>query len=42
MKMKRILFTLDKNNCHSLYKNFIDNPPEGYHYITLDEITEKW
>ncbi|EKE16381.1 MAG: glycosyltransferase [uncultured bacterium] len=35
--MKKILFTLYKNRSHSLYKEFIDNPPEGYQYFTLDD-----
>lgn len=35
--MKKVLFTLYKNRSHSLYKQFIDNPPEGYQYFTLDD-----
>lgn len=35
--MKRILLTLYKNRSHSLYKQFIGTPPEGYRYFTLDD-----
>lgn len=40
--MKRVLFTLYKNRCHSLYKQFIFDPPEGYQYFTLDDFTDQF
>lgn len=40
--MKRILFTLYKDRCHSLYKQFIFDPPEGYQYFTLDDFTDEF
>lgn len=40
--MKRVLFTLYKDRCHSLYKNFIFNPPEGYQYFTMDDFTDEF
>jgi len=35
--MKKVLFTLYKKRSHSLYKQFINDPPEGYQYFTLDD-----
>ncbi|EKE16383.1 MAG: hypothetical protein ACD_11C00018G0019 [uncultured bacterium] len=40
--MKKILFTLYKNKCHSLYKQFISVPPSGYQYFTLDDFTDEF
>jgi len=40
--MKRVLFTLYKDKCHSLYRNFIFDPPEGYQYFTLDDFTNEF
>lgn len=33
----KILFLLYKNNCHNLYQQFINNPPAGFEYYTLDQ-----
>ncbi len=35
----RILLTLYRQKCHSLYHQFINNPPPGFTYFTLDEFT---
>lgn len=35
--MKKVLITLYKGKSHSLYKQFINNPPERYKYFTLDD-----
>jgi len=35
--MRKILFTLYKNKTHSLYRQFISNPPEWYKYYFLDD-----
>lgn len=40
--MKKVLFTLYKNRSHSLYRQFIDNSPEGYKYLTLDDLFEEF
>lgn len=40
--MKRVLITLYRDKSHSLYKQFINSPPEGYKYLTLDDVTEEY
>jgi len=40
--MKKILITLYKEKCHSLYREFIYDPPEGYRYFTLDDFTDEF
>lgn len=40
--MKKVLFTLYKNKSHSLYKQFVNNPPEGYEYFTLDDFFDEF
>lgn len=40
--MKKVLITLYKNKCHSLYREFIYDPPEGYQYFTLDDFTDEF
>jgi glycosyltransferase involved in cell wall biosynthesis len=40
--MKKILLTLYKNRSHSLYKQFISNPPEGYQYYVLDDFFDEF
>ncbi len=40
--MKKVLFTLYKNHTHSLYKQFINNPPVGYWYFTLDDFLDEF
>jgi glycosyltransferase involved in cell wall biosynthesis len=40
--MKKVLFTLYKNKSHSLYKQFINDPPAGYQYFTLDDFFEEF
>ncbi len=38
---KRVLFTLYRNKCHSLYRQFLSCPPKGYEYLTLDDTIGK-
>jgi len=38
--MKNVLLTLYRNRSHSLYKQFINNPPEGYRYFVLDDFLD--
>lgn len=40
--MKKILITLYQTKSHSLYKQFINNPPEGYQYFTLDDFFDEF
>lgn len=36
----KILVTIDRNNCHSLYRYFIDIPPKWVTYYTLDDFLD--
>ncbi len=40
--MKKVLLMLYKSKSHSLYKQFINNPPKGYEYVTLDNFTDEF
>lgn len=42
MFMKKVLFTLYRNRSHSLYKQFICSPPDGYQYYVLDDFFEEF
>jgi glycosyltransferase involved in cell wall biosynthesis len=39
--MKRVLITLYRDRCHSLYRQFLSVPPQGYTYVTLDDVTSE-